>query len=73
MKILASGNSTKFCVTVKREKKSDPSAIAVLERIRSAVQGAMQTDGFGASVLGENEANDQWRVPAAYGEVLASR
>ncbi|KKL64368.1 hypothetical protein LCGC14_2165720 [marine sediment metagenome] len=44
MKILASGNATKFCVSIRRESKSDPSARNVLERITTAVQGAMPTD-----------------------------
>ncbi|NGX32373.1 MAG: hypothetical protein K1060chlam4_00416 [Candidatus Anoxychlamydiales bacterium] len=75
MQILASGNSTAFCVSVRREKKSDPSARDVLERISSAVQGAMPTDNcvLGSGNGTNDEANNQWRVPEAYGEVLASR
>ena len=73
MKILASGNSTTFCVTVKRDKSSDPAADEGLQKIVDAVGGAMRAQNFGTIGNGYSECSRSWHVPRANGEVLASR
>ncbi|KKK92109.1 hypothetical protein LCGC14_2706210, partial [marine sediment metagenome] len=46
MKILASGDSTAFCVTVKRDKSSDSDPDDVLEKISSAITGGYASSEF---------------------------
>ncbi len=73
MKILASGDSEMFYVTIKRDRKSDPSANDVLERIDGAMRGTLQSQSCPPITEGYNEANSSWYVTKAKGEVLASR
>lgn len=74
MKIQVSGTVTTFHVSVKRDQDTEENAYEVVAKVESAVKDAFSSaQSYGGSILGRDEASDQWKIPAAGGKVLKAQ